>query len=413
MSVTLSTEDLRRAVAEVRAHPRAPAMSALAFDVLSRQAEGHSLFAGKKFMRKRTQAHGLKPKETETGLGSLLGILERGPKEPTEWALLGAFAVAGFGYAFASESSDARPGLAARFARHLVWLEISTEHQPAALAELLLETEPRAALHGALAKAALEESDRGPRARAHNACRLGVLGLSESESARAALSRVRAEAEDDFDRALARWGLGEAELSVPPDSPSEAPPEPAVRLSGRLGRAPTAGIYSLLRWLSGWALLARLLSIVGFVLGVRREASLELRADALGIERRTLLLGRAVRRSEEVLRLSELRACGRRVRYPALNLIVGACCLSIGVLLGGFFVSDAVRSGQWVLLAVAAGLWMGGLVLDLALDVLMPGSRGRVAFDLSVDRKPSLCIAGVPADDADRFLRLLAARIQG
>ena len=79
--------DLDRVIKAVEGAKCRRALGALALDVLSRQAEGRTLFAGEAFVEKRAAAHEVARKEADTAAGNLVGVLERGAKQPLERAL--------------------------------------------------------------------------------------------------------------------------------------------------------------------------------------------------------------------------------------------------------------------------------------------------------------------------------------
>src|SRR5690606_38785546 len=162
------------------------------------------------------------------------------------------------------------------------------------------------------------------------------------------------------------------------------------------GRAPGKGSLEVLRWLSGWAILAWIARALAFVLGLRRSVEVRLGAEAIEVRTKVSLLGRVVRESDETWRLESIEGAGRHVRYPAIHRLVGALALSVGVLFGGLVLFDGARSGELVLLMLASAIVLGGAGLDLALDVLVPARRGRVAVDLCARSRRPLRLTRVP-----------------
>ena len=90
--------------------------------------------------------------------------------------------------------------------------------------------------------------------------------------------------------------------------------------------------------------------------------------------------------------------------------MIGAASLTFGLLLGGLLIFDGVRSGELVLALIGAALAFGGAALDLALDVLVPGARGRVRLELAAHRGKVVTLADVPVEASDRFLDAIRAR---
>ncbi|HEY8430885.1 MAG TPA: hypothetical protein VIL20_21045, partial [Sandaracinaceae bacterium] len=329
-------------------------------------------------------------------------ILERGAQSALERALVAAFAVRGLGDALAGDAEKDARDRVFRFVRHADWLEVCTAHRVYAFVDALLEPELAARVWRELAQAMVDEAASRdgdlPRTRARNAARATALADSGSEAARAALREVvRSVALDEPTRLLASTLLGDGR-----DEPAIRP-----RLSGTMGRAPGRGSIEVLRWLSGWAILAWIARALAFVLGLRRSVEVRLSAGALEVRTKVSLLGRVVRESDETWRLEALEGAGRHVRYPAIHLLVGALALSFGVLFGGLVLFDGARSGELVLLMLASAIVLVGAGLDLALDVLVPGRRGRIAVDLRARSRRPLRLTRVPIDEADAFLRAL------
>lgn len=390
------------AVAAVEDPDVARALGAFAFDLVSRQAEGQTFFSGEKYIAKRLEQHGVDRADGATEAGHLVEIAERGAQDARERALVAAFAVRGLADALEGDGAEAK---VFRFVRHLDWLELATPYSLSPFLDPLLG-DAAGAIWKELAQAVVDDaaSKDGGRAevRARNAARLTALAESEASTAAEALrSVVRSSAMDEATRLLASTlagdGAGESAVVSP-------------RVSGAVGRVPRTRPLEVLRWVSGWALLSWVLRGLGFLVGVRRQAELRLGASELEVHTTWSLLGRTVREGTARWKRDALQGAGREVRYPALHLLVGAVTLSLGVLLGGLMFFDGVRSGELILLMIAAGLVLGGAALDLALDVFVPGGRGRVSMDVVLADTASIRLTRVRLDEADRFLRALKSR---
>jgi hypothetical protein len=401
--------EIERALEAVKACAAREKLAALAYDVLSRQAEGRALYAGAAMIKARAEEHHVERDDATTDAGNLVAILERGAESPLERALIGAFAVAGLGDALAKDAEQGDEKASAervfRFVRHADWLEVSSEHTVVPFVDALLDASTAGRVWSEMAQAIADDAagrDGGrPRIRARNAARASALASSSSDAAKEALRRVvRTSALDEPTRLFASTlaGDGERELAVR---------SPAVE--GHLGRVPRRGALEVVRWISGWALAVWALRALAFLLGVRRRAEVRLAKGGLEVNTRVSLLGRTVRERDETWRLDSIQSAGRQVRYPAIHLLVGAIALSIGVLFGGLVLFDGARSGELVLFLLAAVLIVGGAGLDLALDVLVPASKGLVAVDLALPSR-SLRLTRVPVEDADVFLRALSSR---
>ena len=399
----IRAEDVRRAAEQVMEHPHRQALSSLAFELLSRQAEGRTLFAGKEHVDSLAESHGVDREKAAVSGENLLGILERGPARKSERALVAAFAVDGLGRVLSEAEQDERATIRDRFVRHADWLEVSTPYVVYAFVDLLLGDAEKGAVWEGIAERVLADA-RGaaaPRhdARARNAARLSALAASESTAAREALSRVAREAEDLVVRRLASELGGEA-----------GEDKAAALLSGWPAPASRGVGRAIVRLVSGWAALTWISRLVGRLVGVRREAEIALIPGGLVVRSRLWLLGRKVREREERFTMAALAGVAREVRYPMLHLIVGLLALSAGILLGGLLAFDAIVTGETVLLLLAALLVFVGGGLDLAFDVLVPARRGRVSVDLSLLPGRRLRVTRVPAESADAFLLALERR---
>ncbi|HJK93518.1 MAG TPA: hypothetical protein RMH85_08165 [Polyangiaceae bacterium LLY-WYZ-15_(1-7)] len=357
---------VRAAQAAAEADPR---VCALALDVLSRQGEGHLLFAGKDFVEARAEEHGVEEAQAEVGGQNVLDLLRGGPSDARGFALVGALAVRGL------EAHLGEPDRLDRFVRHADWLCLTTPYDLYAFVEPVLEE--RAAPLWERVRAALEAAEgEGPAVVARRALYRSVLPED-------------AEGGDD----------------------EAASAEPEGELAGAIGRPPTPGWRGALRLVTGWAALQWLVRGVGWALGLRRPATLQFVKGGLRLSKRVELLGKTVREGRETYTWAALASAGRTTRYPAAHLVAGALAFAAGIVAGGLFLFDGLRSGETILLLVGAGLILLGGGLDLALGMLLPARRGRVAVDLAVLPKRRVRLVGVDESAAERFLERLARQL--
>lgn len=361
--VRITPRDVESAVS--RTEDADPATCALVLDVLTKQAEGRVLFAGKDFVEARAAEHGVDT-DTKVGDAALLALLEQGPAEAREYAMLCALAVRGLR---AHLDDDAR---VERFVGHADWLTLSTPYAPYPFVEPILGDDADVVwsqLNG-------EADSSDPR-----------------DAAFAALHR-----------ALRPAGAAASD-SV---SDSEAP---AMVIEGRMGRIAPSGWRGVLRLISGWALLQWIGRFLAWCVGVRRTATLKLVSGGVRFEHAMTLLGRPARSGHETFTLAAVASSGRSERFPRAHLLVGAITFAIGVLLGGLVLFEGIRSGETVLLLIGAGLILGGGALDLALSTYLPGREGVVSIDLSVLPKRRVQVSHVPEESAEAFLRELRERL--
>ncbi|HEX7479720.1 MAG TPA: hypothetical protein VF331_18095 [Polyangiales bacterium] len=401
-------EDLERAASCAAAHPHAAALGAFAHDVLTTQAEGRSLFAGQKFMSQRATEHGVGRDAAATDLGNLLAILERGPNGRSELALVAAFAVHGFGCAWEAAGEPARQDLARKLVNYNDWLQSATAYRLMPAVDRLLSAQAQAAVYDAIAAAVLREDSTDPAqdvaVRARNSARLVALAATGCPAAAALLARIRKQAKDVVTRATAAALLGEA---LP------EPDRQRLRLFGSVATVQRRPWHSVLRWVSGWALLHFGYRVLCFFLRLQRDIELELDGSALRVHGRTTLLGRTVRHWNALYSVERVTGALRRARFALLRTIVGALALCSGVLLGGHLAFEGVRGGASLLLPLSALITALGCGLDLALYVLGDALHERVQLQVDLAEARSIRLSGVALADADRFLAALAERVAG
>ncbi|MFO0693031.1 MAG: hypothetical protein U0230_05705 [Polyangiales bacterium] len=391
-----SSDTIRRIAAEAKEHPERARLGPLAYDVLVRQAEGRALFAAREVVEARAEQHGVSRQSAESPSGNVLAILERGATSDVEQKLVVAFAVLGF-RALATTAKDP-DSVAERFVRAADWLELATPFVVHPFVDLLLDESTVARVHRVLGDAVLADQDGSAGSRARNAVRLSALAASTAPSAAAERARIAPHLVDPAVR--------EQLFALAPDEALASAPGP--RVAGPLGPVPKGGLTGFLRLATGWALLQWIGRGLGWLVGMRRVGEVALVGGGLSVVRRLELFGRTLRTREETWTRSSLVAAGRSVRYPALPALVGAVALALGILAGSFLATEAVASGETLLLWVGAALLLGGAAFDLGLSVLLPARHGRVGVELAGEGGRALHLRSVPADEADAFLSALA-----
>jgi hypothetical protein len=140
-----------------------------------------------------------------------------------------------------------------------------------------------------------------------------------------------------------------------------------------------------------------------FLVGLRCRGTLRLAEDALILRRERLLLGRRIRERETSYPLRSVLAVGRVKRYRWLHLLVGLLCLFFGGAIGIVAIHDGIAGGYAPLALAGFGLLGLGVVIDLALNILVPAARKRSIIELRLPRE-DLWIAGVEDDLAAAFV---------
>lgn len=388
-----------------RDHAQKSALGALALDVLSRQAEARVLFAGREFVEKRAAEHGVAREGAASPHGNLHAILERGPETDVERSLVVAFALVGLDARFEGARGEERTALIDRFARHVDWLEAATPYSVWALVDRVVSVSLARAFWKEVAQSVVDDAgERGRSAsvRGRNAARLAALAASGSAAATEALDDVRASKLDAVTLGLLAAVTG-GTVQAGGASGRDA------KVAGTMRTPRARGALRVLSLVSGVALLSWVVRGVLRLAGVRREAELSVSGTELEVKERRFAFGRQVRDRSDRVALTAVMVAGREVRFPSLHLYVGAIALAIGVLVGGTWIFEGARSGELVLLSIGAGLMLGGALLDLALDVLVPASRGRVSVEVAIHRGRVLRVDGIAVEEADRFLDALRA----
>lgn len=393
---------------EFSAHAAGGKLSALAFELVSRQAEARLLFSGKEYVERRAGEHGLSRSEAATSAGNLLSVLERGAENDAERALLAVATVRGLGAALDAADASDRPAIVARFVRHVDFLELGTTLSiwPALGT---LDEAWRGLVHAELAQRVVDdgsgERGRSHAARGRNAARLSVLGRAAETEASASQALRDVLATRGLDAAT-----GALAASLAP-STSMVPGGSSEILRGRLERPRASAVWRGLGLVTGVALLGWALRGLLALIGARREVDLRIANGGIELEERTRAFGRVLRQTKTSFTFPGVRSVMREVRFPRLHLYAGAIALALGVLVGGTWIFDGVRGGDFRLAALGAGVLLLGAVLDLVLDVLVPAQRGRVSVELAADRGRRVRVGDLALGDADAFVAALRARV--
>lgn len=350
------------------------AVCALALDVLSRQAAGHLLFAGEKLVAQRAEKHGVD--EATVAGADVRKLLAEGPASGAEFALVGALAVRGLDLADRKALEE--------FAAHADWLTLATPYEPWDTALTLFAGDDAT------------DADAAP---------LWEVVAKRRPSAPSSAREVALAAlHDDV---LRRAGTGTKHATA-----DEGPGEDADRIAGSLRPPPRGGLRGVLRLVSGWALLTWIVRGLGALVRVEGRGSLTLTEGAIRFERHLSLFGKPVLQGKRTMTYRAVAQAGRTTRLPSVHLLVGACLLALGVIAGGTFLFEGVRSGETYLLLFGAALVLGGAALDLGLSVLWPFKRGRVSVDVLTRPGRHVVLSGVDEAHAEAFLRALAKRLR-
>lgn len=387
-------------LAELRAHPHRGPLGALALDVLGRQAEGRTQFVGREHVKRRAVDLGVDREASASSLCNLLDLLERGPETDRERRVVTSLAVLGLEDALRRDEGNAA-ALTERAVRHAVWLEIATDF--AWLGALATETEgeTQRRLGEAIAQAVLDSgvgaTARRPRERAR-ACSLvaaldamGARGLLERLDAQSALDPVVASSVHAL--------LGGASRRAD------------VTLEGQAWPHVSHGAWTLVRWISGWALIVGAARLSLALLGRERRVGLALVGKELRIEESGGVLGVSMDERTSSVPASAVLAASRARRHGRAVLYAGAAALALGVLAGGWLLFDGLRSGELVLASVGAALLLGGVGADALAAWLAERPSDGAVVELVLPRGRVVRLLAPSVERADAFLEALRSRI--
>lgn len=387
---------------EVRNHPNGSRIAAYCFDVLSGQAEGRALYAGRRMMRARASNHRLSQADTDCSYGNVLEILERGPERSAEWALISAFAVRGLEEKLSESSAGERREVVERFARHADWLELSTSYAPYRFVPELLSEASRDTLVEAIEAFVLAPAD-GPSNAAHRAravLRLHVLSMLDRPGAQDAFARIVENHPDPWLRALAENAFGSRPLTA----------LDAQEVRGAWGKLPRLSVLRVLQYVSGWTLLTAAGRFLAFGLGLERFARVRLETNAVHVHRETRLFGRTVRVSDASYALKDIECATREVSMPTFQVLFGAVALVVGVVCGVMWMSDGLVRGDHELFLTGVIALVAGAGLDLLLAGWGSLRHNRAGFEMFVDNECVVALRRVDPERAQRMVRQIAAR---
>ncbi len=405
MSASMSLpaiEMQEKLIGEVRSHPNGARIAAYCFEVLSAQAEGRALYAGRRMMRARASNHRLTREDTECSSGNVLEILERGPERSAEWALVSAFAVRGLDEKLLESSAGERREMVERFARHADWLEVSTSYSLYRFVPDLLSEAGRDALIEALETFIQSPAD-GPSVAAHRAravLRLHVLSTLDRPAAAEAFARIVESHPDPWLKAIAAEAASHRPLPV----------NETAEVRGAWGKLPRLSVWRVLQYITGLTLLTGLGRFLAFGLGLERVARVRLELNAVHVHRETRLFGRTLRVSDASYALKDVECATREVSMPTFQVLFGAAALVVGIVCGTIWMSDGLVRGDHELFITGVIALLAGAGLDLLFAGWGSLRQSRAGFEMFVDNECVVALRRVDPDRAQRMVRQIAAR---
>lgn len=396
---------LAQAVAAARSHAHAAKIAEVAAEVAAKIADVGAIHATASDVDDLAQRVGLEQADAETEFGNVLAILQRGAEDPAERAIVAAFVAAGV-----VRATEANPSSARRWAERLCYLGAHAGFDPLATLPADASTEALSPLVHALADHAraieVGKAPRGDRAEllVAVAALAEVVRRGDAETAQLT-SRLAADLTDPLAARLITVQSEDAPATLVQSGPSTA------ALAGELAAPTRPAWLTVVLALCGWLLVRAIAVGVGrLVLGLKRTARVELNASGLEVRAKTELLGRELSDVHAVFPLSGLSLVRREVRFPSLHVYVGLVALLVGTYLGVQFLSWGALGGSVRLLSYGFLLLALGVVVDLLLVAIVPGSRGKVRVMVVPKKGAAVCVGGLEAQAADRLLAEIAKR---
>ncbi len=407
-AVSTRPSQLAQAVGAARSHAHAAKIAQVAADVAARLADGRQRHAAAADIDQIAQGVGLERGDAQTDYGNVLSILERGAEDSAERAIVSAFVAAGVVRAIEKDGA-----LAKKWSERLAWLGAHAGFDPLAALPDGADTGTLRALHRSVAELA-RQIDLGKvpeNGRAELLVATAALGDAvaspdvDAETAQV-VSRLAADLSDPVAARLITARSADAPATLVQTGPS------GTALHGRLAPVPRSPILTVIFALSGFLLLRSVaLVIADKILGLQRDARLEVTPSGLEVRAKIALLGRELRDVHELYPSDGLSIVSRDVRYPSLPLYAGLLALLVGTYAGVSFLSWGVQSASPPLLGYGLLALILGVVLDLLLTSVLPGSRGECRVVITPKQGRRICVGRLDLQGADRLLADLSKRV--
>lgn len=407
-AVSTRPSQLAQAVSAVRSHAHAAKIAQAAADVASRMADARARHAAATDIDDAAQKLGLEREGAQTEFGNVLSILERGAEDPAERAIVAAFVAAGI-----VRAVEIDPGTAKGWAERATWLGAHAGFDPLAALPDGVSADVIRPLHRAVAELARQiDGGKVPtlgRAELLVACAalaLAVDGPNVDAETAQLVSRLAADLSDPVAARLITARAAEAPATVVQTGPS------AAALHGKLAPVPRPAWLTVLLAITGLLLIRAVAILVAdYVLGLKRDARVEVGPSGVELKAKVSLLGRELRDVSAHYPSDGLASVARDVRYPSLSLYVGLVALLFGTYAGFSFLSWGVQAASPRLLLYGVLALVAGVVLDLVLTSLLPGMRGECRLVIVPKSGPKVCVGKLDLAATDRLLAELSKKV--
>jgi len=384
--------DAQKAFDAVSALPKVSELAKLAASVLCDPTRAP--FSDAAHHEATREELGLGREDGETPFGNALVVLDRGPEDAAERALVEALA------AHAVAESPARGEDAeGTHARDLLRLATRFGVDAFPLVD-------RALGDGALelweaVGETVRTADTVGTSRAEAIVGAAALASATSDAARVVRRKLGPHLRDAL---LARI-VGDGDAAGPAAEGSER------RLEGELTAGPRSPLRTTLLAVSGLLFAMSVLRILGaLALVYRRPAEVVVSKSGVRVRAKTLLLGRTLREIDTHIATPALVRASREVRYPRLGLYAGLFALALGSYVGLSTFVDGVRAASPSMLLAGVVIAALGVALDFGLSAARSGAKGKCLVFFEPEKGQKVCVAGVDPKSADLALGLLRGR---
>lgn len=391
-------DHVNRVMDVVQNHPLAQPLAELCYETLiTKKGEEAGLRIPQEVLEERLRAHSVQRDRADTHLGNVVQVLALGPETRPQADLVSALCVQGFAqHGLLMDGQSPLLDLGERFADRVLEMSLRSPYQPLRWVEPVLDPPMAGVLYRGLAAAVAADFDHDrPDRLAKAAHVIGLLSESEHGDASRALSRLAASAGHEHVRQWAN-DLGGMPLEVP-------------RLEGYSFRARSGTLWTVLRYITGWAVVDHLLRVLALWIGWRTETSVERVAHGFRVEEESTLWGRRISVKQSYLPLTAVKRFVLFHWHPRILLIGSVTSFTLGLLVGGTLVFEGVRTGDtWVLVAGAV-LVLSGTLLDLLIEVVFPRLRGQAWVRVEGTDGRLLTLRGVRPETAERYWEYMRA----
>jgi hypothetical protein len=383
-----------RAYDALSQHARIADLAAITHVLMTSAAESHRPDRQPERVAQLAAERKLTRDDGETPLGNAVDVLDRGPDNATEAALVRALAA----HAVATHPPMDRAE-EVRAANDLLWLAVHTPFDMIGLIDQALAHRATGVWDAIADRVRATGKESPPTSADREEVLVAAVALAASQ-ARAAVRQASLLANEVSDRTLARI------LGASPRR-DRAAPDP---LRGEMAPTPRGPVTTSVLALTGILFVLHAGRLFGRVaLAYKRPAEVLLLQDGgIRVKWRVEMLGRTLRDRDVLLTRTGLARASRDVRFPGVMLYAGLLALAVGSYVGVSAFADGVRAASPALLGSGLLIVALGLALDFALSCALPGILGRCRVVLSPRRGNTLCVGGVDVGRADALLARLA-----